>query len=299
MTDTLPSGHQRIVPDAIAYLRSLGLPIAAATNNGGTLTVKASGLASPTDVAVTVRITTTLPEGRAGLGYSGNSTWGAHLSGLRAAEPRYICGLRQNSTDRSHVAVMHAGNPEDGEIVLRLEVAPGTLPPYRRPLYVTLAPGGFHQINEVLNKSDGVPFSSGYVRVERISGTAPYYAYGVINDQVNSDGSFVPAMLPTRGSPELRLTIPAIVETEAYRSELILTNTSAFKQKVDLSFVAEGIQAPGHRANLSIDLAAWRQLFLPDFVQYLRDRGIPGIAPRGTNYVGVLIATVQPKRCRV
>jgi hypothetical protein len=74
---------------------------------------------------------------------------------------------------------------------------------------------------------------------------------------------------------------------------LILTNTSAFKQKVDLSFVAEGIQAPGHRANWSIDLAAWQQLFLPDFVQYLRDRGIPGIAARGTNYVGVLIATVQ------
>ena len=45
-----------------------------------------------------------------------------------ASKARYICGLRQNATDRSNVAVMHAGNPEDGEIVLRLTVSSGTLP---------------------------------------------------------------------------------------------------------------------------------------------------------------------------
>ena len=50
VTDTLPAGRQRIVPDAIAYLRSLGLRIAASTRNGGTLTVKASGLASPAEL---------------------------------------------------------------------------------------------------------------------------------------------------------------------------------------------------------------------------------------------------------
>ena len=31
----------------------------------------------------------------------------------------------------------------------------------------------------------------GYVRVERVEGTSPFYAYGVINDQANSDGSFI------------------------------------------------------------------------------------------------------------
>ena len=190
---------------------------------------------------------------------------------------------------------MHAGNSEDGDIVLRLTVTSGNAPFSSRTLpEITLAPGGFHQIDGVLT-SNGLSLSNGYVRVERVSGTAPYYAYGVINDQVNSDGSFVPAMLPTRGFPELRLTIPVMVETEAYRSELILTNTSERQQTVDLSFVAEGIQTPSHRANFSIDLAAGQQLFLPDFVQYLRDRGVPGIGPAGTNYAGVLIATIQPK----
>lgn len=296
VTDTLQAGRQRIVPDAIAYLRSLGLRIAASTRNGGTLTVKASGLASPADVAVTVRTTTTLAEGRAGLAYSGNATWGTHVGGLPGdSDPRYICGLRQNPADRSHVAVTHAGNPEEGEIVLRLTVTSGNAPFASWTLpEITLAPGGFHQIDEVLI-SNGLSLSNGYVRVQRVSGRAPYVAYGVINDQANSDGSFVPPMRPTRGFPELRLTIPVMVETEVYKSELILTNTSGRQQKVDLSFVAKGIQTPGHRANFSIDLAAGQQLLLPDFVQYLRDRGIPGIGPRATNYAGALIATVPAK----
>src|SRR6185503_15191404 len=201
----------------------------------------------------------------------------------------------QNVADRSHVAVMHAGNPEDGEIVLRLTVTSGSAPFASWTLpEITLAPAGFYQIDEALI-SNGLSLSNGYVRVERISGAAPYYAYGVINDQVTSDTSFVPPMLATGGFPELRLTIPAVVETEAYATELVLTNTSGKPQKVDLSFAAEGIQTPGHRANLSIDLTPSQQLFLPDFVQYLRDRRIPGIGPRGTNYVGTLIATVPAK----
>ena len=67
VTDTLPAGRQRIVPDAIAYLRSLGLLIPTSASSGGTLTVKASGLRSPSDLAATVRTTTALAEGRAGL----------------------------------------------------------------------------------------------------------------------------------------------------------------------------------------------------------------------------------------
>ena len=51
-----------------------------------------------------------------------------------------------------------------------------------------LVPGGFHQYNAILNLAG---FDNGYVKVERVGGTAPFYAYGVINDQANSDGSFV------------------------------------------------------------------------------------------------------------
>ena len=54
---------------------------------------------------------------------------------------------------------------------------------------VTLEPGGFHQYSGLLGVL-GVP-AQGYVRVERVEGRAPFYAYGVINDQANSDGSFI------------------------------------------------------------------------------------------------------------
>ena len=54
---------------------------------------------------------------------------------------------------------------------------------------VKLEPGGFHQYSGLLGVL-GVP-AQGYVRVERVEGTSPFYAYGVINDQANSDGSFV------------------------------------------------------------------------------------------------------------
>ena len=82
------------------------------------------------------------------------------------------------------------------------------------------------------------------------------------------------------------------METGAFTSELVLTNASESQKKLDFSFVAEGIQAQSHSANFSIELSAGQQLILPNFVQYLRDRGIPGIGPQGTNYVGALFATI-------
>jgi hypothetical protein len=285
VNDTLPAGRQRIVPDTLAYLRSLGLSIPTSADSGGTLAVKASGLASPSDLAATVRTTTPVAEGRASLAYSGNRMW-KPLTGFDD-RPRYICGLRQNATDRSNVAVVHAGNLQHGEIVLRLTVFSGSPPFAPRTLPdITLSPGGFHQINNVLI-SNGLSLSNGYVRVERVSGTAPYYAYGVINDEVNSDGSFVPPTLSTPSGVSL-LTVPVMVETEAFTSELVLTNTSGSRQKLDFSFVAGEIQAQSHSANFSVELSAGQQLILPDFVQYLRDREVPGIGSIGPNYVGAL-----------
>ena len=60
-SDSLPAGRQRIVPDAISYLRSIGLPIPDSGNRGGTLVVRANS----GDVAFNVRTTTVVPEGRA------------------------------------------------------------------------------------------------------------------------------------------------------------------------------------------------------------------------------------------
>ena len=61
---------------------------------------------------------------------------------------------------------------------------------------ITLEPGQWQQLNSVLSQAG---FTNGYALIERISGSAPYLAYAVINDNVTNDGSFVPA-IPSTGS---------------------------------------------------------------------------------------------------
>ena len=56
-SDTLPAGRQRIFPDAIAYLKSLGIPIPASGDRGGSLVVRFSGHDSSSEGAVLVRTT--------------------------------------------------------------------------------------------------------------------------------------------------------------------------------------------------------------------------------------------------
>jgi hypothetical protein len=287
-SDTLPAGQQRIVPDTIAYLKSIGVPIPDSGNRGGTLAVSFSGISSPTDVAVMARTTTAMPQGRAGLAYAGIPTSTA-LTGSA-----YLFGLRQNDTDRSNVAIQNMGGPQDGEIVLRLTVFSGNpaasmslaLPDKR------LSPGGFKQISGILT-SNGLSLTNGYVRIERVGGTAPYYAYAVINDQANSDGSFVPPLLEYALAGRSGLTLPVIVEASSFTSELVLTNQSTTPKRVRFRFAANAIQAASNTADFVISINPGQQLIIPNFVQYLRDKGVAGIESFGRAYVGALFGEVE------
>ena len=173
-------GEQRIVPDTIAYLTSLGMPIGRG-GAGGTLQVDFSGLSSAAEGAVTVRTSTPVPGGRAGLTYPG-------LNATRLLDgPAWLTGLRQNEFDRSNLALQNAGKQG---ITLRVTVFSGdpAAPGSRVLPEISLGPGEFHQYNAVLATAG---FRQGYAKVEKTGGISPYYAYGVINDQANSDGSFV------------------------------------------------------------------------------------------------------------
>ena len=118
--DSLEPGRQRVIPDAIAYLTSLGVPIGSGSA-GGTLAVDFSGLSSPSDAAATVRVATPVEEGsgRAGLAYLGLDPDGL-LTG-----PVFITGLRQNSQDRSNVAVQNTAVGGEERITLRVTVFSG------------------------------------------------------------------------------------------------------------------------------------------------------------------------------
>jgi Putative binding domain, N-terminal len=285
--DWLAAGKQLTASDAIAYLRSKGIPISGSGNHGGTLRVRFSGISSLSDVAVTVPTSTAVAGGRAGLAYPGIPTVTA------LTNTSYLFGLRQNSEDRSNVALQNVGTPAEGDIVLRLTVYSGDRAAHFSQILPDerLAPGGFKQISEVLN-SNGLSLTQGYIRVERISGTAPYYAYAVINDQANSDGSFVPPTPEKVLGRRTGLTLPALVETPFFTSELTMANWSTAEKTLHFAYVADAIQAPGSTANFTMTLKPGEQSILPDFVQVLRNSRVAGIGPVGPAYIGALFATV-------
>ncbi|MDE2965617.1 MAG: fibronectin type III domain-containing protein [Acidobacteriota bacterium] len=283
--DSLGAGRQRIVPDAIDYLTSLGIPIGGGSA-GGTLLVDFSNLSSAADAAVTLRVSTPVEEGRgrAGLSYVGLSPEGL-LTGSAV-----IAGLRQNSQDRSNLAVQHAGNSDDGAITLRVTVFSGDSATPGSSLQLPdrdLDPGGFHQYNQILNTAG---FANGYVRVERVSGSAPFYVYGVINDNFNSDGSFVFPVTESSLVGTTGQTLPVIIETGNFQSELTVTNFSTSNKTVDFSFVADGVDRGDDTAEVSLELKAGQQQILPGIVEELRGRETAGIGPANRAYVGALFA---------
>jgi len=286
-TERLEAGRQRIVADGISYLRQHGVPVPETGIRGGTLRINFSGLSSSDEAAAVVRTTTPIPAGRVGLAYPG-----VPFDSLLAG-PAYLTSLRQDVSDRSNVALQNAGEAQDGNITLRLTVYSGNpaAPTSQLLPDIVIPPGGFHQINGIL-RSNGLFLTNGYVRIERVSGTAPYYAYGVINDQFNSDGSFVPPLPESSLAGRTRLTLPVVVESNGFTTEVVATNWSATKRTLRCNYVANAIGTTGSAASFAIELNPQEQLILPDFVQWLRSTGIPGIGPRGPSFVGAMFAEV-------
>ncbi len=286
---TLTAGRQIIEPDALAYLRRLGVPIPPSGNRGGTLAVGVRGATSLSEVSATVRTTTAVANGRAGLAYAGIPVFKA-LTG-----PVYICGLRENETDRSNLALQNAGNASDGNVTLRVTVLWGDFHSFWPPQEdVVLPPGGFVQMSGILRRHSSTN-GNGYVKVERVGGTAPWYAYGVVNDEANSDGSFVPPQ-PVTTAYVSGLTVPVVVEAGVYTTELVATNWSTEKQTLALAFVSDQIDLPDHTAWTSMDLEKGQQVILPNVLQYFRDQGADGIGPAGTNYVGALYVKTNDRK---
>ncbi len=286
-SDVLAPGMQKIETDALTYLRGLGVPIPETGNRIGTLRVEAR-LGS--EVEAVVRTTTLVPEGRAGLAYLGV----AEEEGFDEAV--YLCGLRQNSRDRSNVAFQNMGAEEEGAITVRTTVYSGDVSDTSPRVLeeVTLEPGGFHQYSGLLGRLESVEGNrQGYVKVERVEGTAPFYAYGVINDQANSDGSFVFPVTASSLEGTAGQTLPVIVETSEFTSELMVTNFSEEPRRLDFQFVAEGIEADDKTVGFSMELEAGEQQIIPELVEELRREEMAGLGTTRGFYLGPLLVTAE------
>ena len=261
-TDMLGPLQQKIKSDAIAYLRGLEVPIPETGSQIGTLRVDVTG---SSEVAVVVRTTTAVPEGRAGLAYPGIPDHEGFQD-----EAVYLCGLRQNRQDRSNVALQNMG--AEGEITLRTTVFSGEAADTegRRLNDRTLKPGAFYQYNEVL-KGLGSP-AQGYVKVERVDGTAPFYAYGVINDQANSDGSFVFPVSEISLAGAMGQTLPVVIEVGPFTSELTVTNFSDEPKAVSFTVVADAIETEDDTATFTVPLAVGQQYIIPNAIDTARQQ---------------------------
>ena len=281
-SDVLPAGRQKIETDALTYLRGLGVPIPETGNRIGTLRVEAR-LGS--EVEAVVRTTTLVPEGRAGLAYLGV----AEEEGYEEAV--YLCGLRQNDRDRSNVAFQNMGAPEAGAITVRTTVYSGEAADGTARVLddIELEPGKFHQYSGLLGVL-GVP-AQGYVKVERVEGRAPFYAYGVINDQANSDGSFIFPVAASSLEGTAGQTLPVVVETSEFRSELTVTNFSEEPRRLDFQFVAEGIEGDDKTAGFTMTLVAGQQEIIAEVVEELRREGVAGLGTGNRALAGAVFAT--------
>ena len=259
-TDTLAPGQQRINPDAIGYLSNLGIPIPHSGNRIGTLRVDVTG---SSEVSVVVRTTTAVPEGRAGLAFPG-------IPGHEGFQDEavYLCGLRQNGKDRSNVAIQNMGS--EGSITLRTTVFSGEAADTegRRLEDRTLKPGGFYQYNQVLNELGSS--AQGYVKVERVDGKSPFYAYGVINDQANSDGSFVFPVGESSLAGAMGQTLPVVIEVGPFTSELTVTNFSDEAKAVSFRVVADAIDTADGTVTFVVPLEAGQQHIIPNAIDTAR-----------------------------
>jgi len=280
----LAAGQQRVVASALDFLRALGVPAPRVGDRGGTLRVRFTGLASPTDAAVGSRTT--------------NRGAGVFLPGIPVADafrgPAVVGWLREDAGDRTNLALVNAGDDGDGEVTLRVTLAstdPSSPAPTVTLPDLVLPPGGFRQIDRVLSFS-GLGAASGTARIERVAGGAPYLAYAVVNDAVTSDGSIVLAAAEASVTAAGGLVVPAVVEGAGFDTELLLTNVSPAAKRLRLEYVAAAVDVPGHTATLEIALAPAEHRALPGFVDFLRRSGPPGVGPRGPTFVGALFLAV-------
>ncbi|MEO6325944.1 MAG: S8 family serine peptidase, partial [Thermoanaerobaculia bacterium] len=187
VTTTLGPGQQRLDPDSIAFLRSLGLNIPSdGSKQGGTLQVSGA----------VAQARTYSPNPDAVVGGTYGVAYPALDSARRGRSGAYVYGLRRDDSVRSNLALADArvGDNNTVEYVIEIyDADSGSLSPVTT-LRRGLRGGQWTQIDGVL---EAAGIASGYARVRPASGLSDFIVYGVVNDGPSpgsrtSDGSYLP-----------------------------------------------------------------------------------------------------------
>jgi len=286
VTDSMAGGEQKVIPDVLAYLRDKGLALPASSSapqQGGVLAVAFTGATSEAVIGVLARTTAATeppqPKGAAGLAYAGVPSWNIFTQAAT------IYGLRATAQDRSNLAIY---NPSTNPVTVRVMAFSGVGDGASSVVSAaeTLPGLGWHQYNNVLAAAG---IAEGWVTVERTSDSGVFGVYGVVNDNVTNDGSF---LLPATGL-DTRLTVPVIVENSGFRSELILSNRGNSTASFHLNYRESSAPALGAGGTVIVTLGPRQQRIIPEAIDFLRQQGA-AIGPEGmASYAGSLQVTVE------
>jgi len=254
---SVPGGEQLFVPDGIEFLRQLGIAVeASGADSPQAGTLKICGLdPDRTPVGVMARVTAPTrpphPPGSAGVSF------GAVPADEGFTGRATVFGYRQTVSDRTNVAVYNPGaEPVSVKIVMVSAVNDRQAVLSERE---DLGPYGWRQLsNPSVLAQD---FDNGYIRIERVSPGGVFGAYGVVNDNATNDGSFVPAV--DEASLGTSWTIPVVVDSPAYRSELLLANPGNVTTTFALTFV-DSVSRPSFPLSATFPMPARRQAIIPD-----------------------------------
>ncbi len=275
---TLPAGRELRAADALAWLRSLGISIPAATPEApvaGSVTL-GNGARHVDDAYLVARTYTRGPSGGTfGLFYDAPSDLDA------AEEAAAVYGLRSVGGEaRSNLAVVHLPGRGEEPIEVSVQVYAASGEAAGDPLVRTLAPGEWTQWNGVLGLA-GLPDGAfGYAKIRRTAGVGAFAAYGVVNDAKTSDGSYLPAFRPGGLSAARTVVVPVVLDVfgdaqSHFTTEVTLVNDGSIATPVDLVYrPSPGFGEIGGAPVVTVDLAPRRQLTIPDVLAYLRSRGM-------------------------
>jgi hypothetical protein len=140
-------------------------------------------------VSVSARILSALGAGRAGVALP------SYPSGSESTTPVWLCGLQQNETTRSNVALVNVGSVDTSPSDFRIDLYDGTNGNRTASVSATVPAKGFTQIDRIL-AAYAPGMAQGCALVTRVAGNSPFLAYAVLNDgaqpgQRSGDGAFV------------------------------------------------------------------------------------------------------------
>lgn len=299
-TFSLPPG-QVVQPDAWAFLQSIGMVVPAG-DPIATLRAAVEGLADLSQFRAQARVTTPPNQDLLGAGIRGRFglAFGATPLTHGADSAAVLYGLQQSASSgaRSNVACVNAGAlrtrtdeegnplPPDALVSVEIEYVDGAtgVTHASRDRLDGLQPFEWRQLSRPLEPRG---IGTGYAVVRRTAGDAQFLCYGVVNDNVNGDGAYIPMFVDDAEYPGNRSFLPVVLEASGYQTEVSFTNRHARDVDALLTLVLAG--SPDEPQYAAVRLGPGEQLVSDNVLATLRAAGLA--APAGS--VGSLFVQLE------